>query len=176
MARHNVFTKAIVDGLFEGGINGFVYVPSSHIAPVIRGLQERGMKGFLSNREDEAAAIAGGIVLGGTPSALLMQDNGFGNSLTALTTFVKAYHLGLPVIANTRGGLGEYNAMIHTFSESVPWLLRAAGIRFEVLRPSDPPDVWRITTAASVRLASDTHRPVVVLADIMHPASDAVAL
>lgn len=175
MAQRNAFTDAIVDGLIDCRVQSFVYVPSSHVAPMIRHLLERGIPGHLANREDEAVAIAGGMILGGARTVLLMQDNGFGNALTALTTFVKAYHVGLPIVANTRGGLGEYNAMIHTFSEAVPDLLHAAGIRAEPLRPSDPPVVWRATTSAAVKLATDTHRPVVVLADVMHPAGEVMS-
>jgi sulfopyruvate decarboxylase subunit alpha len=175
MAERNSFTDAIVDGLIDRDIESFVYVPSSHVAPMIRGLLERGVPGHLANREDEAVAIAGGMLLGGARTALLIQDNGFGNALTVLTTFVKAYHVGLPIVANTRGGLGEYNAMIHTFSEAVPDLLHAAGIRAEVLGPSNPAPAWRATTAAAVKLATDTHRPVVVLADVMHPAGEVMS-
>jgi sulfopyruvate decarboxylase subunit alpha len=175
MAERNAFTDAIVEGLLEAGIESFVYVPSSHVAPMIRGLQERGVSGHLANREDEAVAITGGMILGGVRTALLVQDNGFGNALTVLTTFARAYHVGLPIVANTRGGLGEYNAMIHTFSEAVPELLRAAGIRVDSLQPSDPIPVWRATSSAAVKLACDTHRPVVVLADVMHPAGEVMS-
>jgi sulfopyruvate decarboxylase subunit alpha len=98
-----------------------------------------------------------------------MQDNGFGNALTALATFAKAYHIGMPVISNARGGPGEYNAMIHSFSEAVPDLLRALGIRVELLGPSDPKEVWQSTTRAAAELAIVTRRPVVVLLDLLHP-------
>jgi sulfopyruvate decarboxylase subunit alpha len=175
MAERNAFTDAIVEGLIDGGIERFVYVPSSHVAPMIRGLLECGVIGHLANREDEAVAIAGGMILGGVRTALLLQDNGFGNALTVLTTFAGAYHVGLPIVANRRGGLGEYNAMIHTFSEAVPELLHAAGIRVDSLQPSDPPPVWRSTSSAAFKLASDTHRPIVVLADVMHPAGEVMS-
>jgi sulfopyruvate decarboxylase subunit alpha len=170
VADRNAFTDSLSEGLVRWGLEDFVYVPSSHVAPMIAFLQEAGVKSYMANREDEAVAIAGGLVLGGRRAALVIQDNGFGNAMTALTTFVKAYHVGLPVIANTRGGLGEYNAMIHTYSESVPATLKAAGIRVEKLAPSDPPEVWRETATAAAELAKISHRPVVVLADVMHPA------
>jgi len=164
------FTDALTEGLIRWGLEAFVYVPSSHVAPMIRLLQEKGLMSYMANREDEAVAIAGGLVLGGRRAALIIQDNGFGNAMTTLTTFVKAYHVGLPIIANTRGGPGEYNAMIHTYSESVPETLRAAAIRLETLGPNDPVEYWRETAAAASELATMTHRPVVVLADVMHPA------
>ncbi len=64
-----------------------------------------------------------------------MQDNGFGNALTALTTFAVSYHLPLLIVANTRGGLGEYNSMIHTISAPVP---RPAGLHQHPRVPGRP--------------------------------------
>ncbi|HJQ72765.1 MAG TPA: thiamine pyrophosphate-binding protein [Actinomycetota bacterium] len=162
-------SNAVVEGLLEWGIEDFSYVPSSHIAPVVRPLQERGVRSHLAAREEEGVGLAGGLVLGGRKAALLMQDNGFGNALTALATFAKAYHIGMPVVSNTRGGPGEYNAMIHSFSEAVPDLLHALGIRVERLGPSDPEGVWQSTTRAAAELAIVTRRPVVVLLDLLHP-------
>lgn len=162
-------SNAVVEGLLDWGIEDFSYVPSSHIAPVVRPLQERGVRSHLAAREEEGVGLAGGLVLGGRKAALLMQDNGFGNALTALATFANAYHVGMPVISNARGGPGEYNAMIHTFSERVPDLLHALGIRVELLGPSDPKGVWQSTTRAAAELAVVTRRPVVVLLDLLHP-------
>jgi sulfopyruvate decarboxylase subunit alpha len=163
---------AVVDGLLDWGVETFVHVPSSHVAPIIRGLADNGVEEVLANREEEAVGIAGGLVLGGRRAAIVMQDNGFGNALTALTTFAKAYHLGIPIVANGRGGLGEYNAMIHTFSEGVPDILRAAGLRVERVGAAEPPALWRTTVRAAAELAVMTHRPVVVLADVLHPGSE----
>jgi sulfopyruvate decarboxylase subunit alpha len=171
MSEANERYRALVDGLIDWGVETFVHVPSSHVAPVIRGLEERGIPALMANREEEAIGLVGGMVLGGRRAALVMQDNGFGNALTALTTFAKAYHLGFPIVANTRGGLGEYNAMIHTFCEAVPELLHAASIRVDRLGPAESPDLWRISTKAAAVHSVMTHRPIVVLADVMHPGS-----
>lgn len=171
MSARSLRTDAVVAGLRDWSLETYVHVPSSHVAPVIAGLDEAGVPAVLANREEEAVGIAGGLALAGRRVALVMQDNGFGNALTALTTFAKAYHVGLPIVANTRGGLGEYNAMIHSFSEAVPDLLRAAGIRAERLGPAESPAVWRRTATACAELAVMTHRPVVLLMDVMHPAT-----
>jgi sulfopyruvate decarboxylase subunit alpha len=164
-------SDAVVSGLLDWGVETFVYVPSSHVATIITGLQDTGVRGLLANREDEAVGIAGGLILAGRRTAIVMQDNGFGNALTVLTTFAKAYHVGLPIVANTRGGLGEYNAMIHSFSEGVPGMLASAGVRVERLGPSEPPELWRTTTRAVAEHAVMTRRPVALLADVMHPGS-----
>ena len=171
MSGRTTRSDAVVDGLRDWGIEVFVHVPSSHVAPIIQGLEEGGVQSVLANREEEGVGIAGGLALAGRRVALVVQDNGFGNALTALTTFAKAYHVGLPIVANTRGGLGEYNAMIHSFSEAVPELLRAAGIRTESVGPAQSPALWRRTTTAMAELAVMTHRPVALLIDVMHPAT-----
>ena len=64
----------------------------------------------------------------GHRSVVLMQDNGFGNALTAIATWAGAYHLPLPIFANSRGGLGEYNSMIHTISGPADALLGPLGV------------------------------------------------
>lgn len=171
MAERSRFSDALAEGLMGWGLTAFVYVPSSHIAPVIDRLQEAGVPGLLANREEEGVGIAGGMALTGRKVALLMQDNGFGNALTALTTFANAYRIPLPVIANRRGGLGEYNAMIHSFSDGVPEMLRAVGLKVEELSPSVSPDVWRTVGRSVGDLCLTTHRPVVVLADTLHPGA-----
>ena len=172
MATRSAFTDALVQGLVDWGVEAFVYVPSSHVAPIIRGLHEKNVKSILANREEEAVGIAGGMALADTRSIVVMQDNGFGNALTALTTFTAAYHVSLPIVANTRGGLGEYNAMIHTFSGSVPRVLAASSIHVERVGPSDPEMMWRSTARSACELSHTTHRPIVLLADVMHPAVD----
>lgn len=102
-----------------------------------------------------------------------MQDNGFGNALTALTTFAVAYHLPLLIVANTRGGLGEYNSMIHTISENVPSVLRAPGIPVFALDRRTGPEDWQGTVAEAGKHARMTHRPVVVLMEFFEPAGEA---
>ncbi len=162
---------AIVDGLLDWEVDALVHVPSSHNAAIIRGLADRGVPELLANREEEAVGLAGGLALAGRRAVIVMQDNGFGNALTALTTFAAAYHVPLPIVANTRGGLGEYNAMIHAVSGAAPGMLAAAGVPVHRLGPAEDPALWRSTTAAFAEHAVMTNRPVVLLADLMHPAT-----
>ena len=141
------------------------YLPSNTIAPIIQQLERARPPGtiFPVSREEEAVGILGALPLAGRFGAVIMQDNGFGNALTALTTFTLAYHLPLLIVANTRGGLGEYNSMIHTISAAVPEMLRAAGIPVFTLDRRNPPEDWHATVYEAGRHAQMTYRPVVVL-------------
>ncbi|TDD55965.1 thiamine pyrophosphate-binding protein [Saccharopolyspora elongata] len=170
MAGSNAYTDAAVAGVLDWEPELLVHVPSSHAAPLIRAFEQAGTPSVLANREEEAVGIAGGAALAGKRALIVMQDNGFGNALTALTTFAKAYHVGLPILANTRGGLGEYNAMIHEFSAAVPALLTTAGIHHTPLGPHVSPEAWRVTTRDLCRTAVMTRRPMVALLDLLHPA------
>lgn len=165
---------ALVDGLTDWGIETFIYVPSSHAAPVIRTLENRGVKSVMANREEEAVGIAGGLALTGNKVAIVMQDNGFGNALTAFATFAQSYHIGFPIFANTRGGLGEYNSMIHSISESTPDLLKKIGIRVENFEISDSPELWRSTAKALAELSIIQKRPVVGLFEALHPGLETI--
>lgn len=169
MKQGNSYLTALVDGLMEWGVEAFVYVPSSHTAPVIRDLQQRGVRAILANREEEAVGIAGGMCLAGVRAVIVMQDNGFGNALTALGTFAVAYHVGLPIIANSRGGIGEYNSMIQSISGSVPELLRSIGIPVIPLSHRDTVVAWRTSVASAAKLSSMQHRPIVTLFDALDP-------
>lgn len=169
--RHAAVTDAIV-GL---GPDLVAYVPSNSIAPIIVGVEDRSRSArdagrpaarvFPVSREEEAVGLVGSLPLAGQFGVIIMQDNGFGNALTALTTFSVAYHLPMLIVANTRGGLGEYNSMIHTFSATVPALLRETGIPFFRLDRRNDPQDWGATVAEAGKHARMTFRPVVVLVE-----------
>ena len=97
-----------------------------------------GRRVFAMPREEEGVAIAAGLELAGARPVLIFQDNGIGNLLTALLTLGQPYHLPLLAVVSRRGGLGEYNSMIHTISERAEALLDAAGVRWFQLDARTP--------------------------------------
>jgi len=166
----NSYAASVARGIWAAQVDLVGYVPSVSVAPVISALVEtsggtsgRSRTVFPLSREEEAAGVLGALPLAGKFGAIVMQDNGFGNALTALTTFNLAYHLPLLIVANTRGGLGEYNSMIHTFSRHAPALLDRVDIPvFEIDRRSAASDWEAVVTEAGVH-AQMTFRPAVVL-------------
>jgi sulfopyruvate decarboxylase subunit alpha len=170
MTKDSPYAVPVARGIWASGADLVGYIPSVSVAPVISELVEsdgghdgRSRRVFPLSREEEAMGVLGALPLTGRFGAVVMQDNGFGNALTALTTFNLSYHLPLLIVANTRGGLGEYNSMIHSFCQHVPGLLERLGLRvFELDRRSDPADWQAVVTEAGVH-ATMTFRPVVVL-------------
>jgi sulfopyruvate decarboxylase subunit alpha len=165
---------AAARGLARLSLDVLAYQPSNIIAPAIdyfltgEGAAD-GPRMVLASREEEAVGIVGGVLLGGRRGAILMQDNGFGNAFTALTTFAVAYHVPLLIVANTRGGLGEYNSMIQAISEHVPAMLREVGIPVFTLDRTHPLPDWEATVEEAGKHAAATHRPVVVLMELWGP-------
>ena len=162
--RHAEVVKAIL-ALAPDGVG---FVPSNSIAPIIKSLVAHGEQADLKkvyplSREEEAVGVMGAYPFAGQFGVLVMQDNGFGNALTALTTLAVSYHLPLLIVANTRGGLGEYNSMIHSISAPVPELLRSTQIPVFTVDRRNTPEDWGTTVREAGNHARMTYRPVVVL-------------
>lgn len=164
----------VVDAIIALAPDGVAYVPSASIAPIINGVLTAQENGDLPlvypvSREEEAIGVIGAYPFANKFGVILMQDNGFGNALTALTTFAVSYHLPLLIVANTRGGLGEYNSMIHSISEPVPALLASTNIPvFRIDRRNTAQD-WGATVREAGNHARMTFRPVVVLMEFFDP-------
>jgi sulfopyruvate decarboxylase subunit alpha len=175
-----VDTKAVVDARSEAVIAAIehiapthvLWLPSSTLKTVIDHVERRAEEGayasFPLTREEEGIGIAGGLMLGGAKPLLIIQDNGLGNALTALTTFAQPYHLPLLLIVSQRGGLNEYNSMIHTLTERVDKIVAAADLRHFKLDERVPVERWATTIVAAWEHAYMTHRPVIVLCNLLY--------
>ena len=166
-------SQAVVDGLETIDPQEVLYLPSSTLKLVLAHFlpggpgQKEGRRVFPIPREEEGISILSGLALAGRRSVMIFQDNGVGNLLTALLTFPQPYHIPVFGIVTRRGGLGEYNSMIHTISERTEALLDAAGVRWFQLDARTPIGDWAATIQRAHAFACTTHRPVFVLVNLM---------
>ena len=161
-------SQAVLAGLDAIGLDVVLHLPSSTLAAVIREIEARPVpRSFPVTREEEAVGIASGLALAGKKAALVIQDNGIGNLLTALNTFPLAYHLPVFLVVSRRGGLNEYNSMIHLFCERVEAIADAAGLRYWSLDGRVPIELWASTIAKGFEHSVLTRRPVAVFVDLM---------
>jgi sulfopyruvate decarboxylase alpha subunit len=161
-------SRAIIAALEEIQPDTILTCPSSTLKEILAAFEGRARVRVVPlTREEEGIGIAAGLALGGGRPVLVIQDNGLGNSLTALTTFPQAYHIPLLLLVSQRGGLNEYNSMIHTFCEHVPDIVAAAGLRAFGLDGHIPAEAWRTTVVKAWEYAHITHRPVLVLCNLM---------
>lgn len=141
------------------------HLPSASIAEIIDRVELRasggGFRVIRSTREEDAVGVLSGVAMAGSLGILLIQDNGLGNSLTALTTLPLAYRLPLLVLCNVRGGLGEYNSMIHHYSQGLPKALESFGLATFWLDRTLPLQAWQEGIIEAGSLAQMSHRPVI---------------
>jgi sulfopyruvate decarboxylase subunit alpha len=166
-------SRVVVDGLEAIDPRYVLYLPSSTLKLVLAHFlpggpgHTSGRRVFPISREEEGISILAGLSLTGKHAVMIFQDNGVGNLLTALLTFPQPYHLPLFGIVTRRGGLGEYNSMIHTVSERTEALLDAAGVRWFQLDARTPIGDWASTIERAHTFACTTHRPIFVLVNLM---------
>ena len=145
-----------------------VQIPSSTLKSIIGHCERRqGTQTFPATREEEAIGIASGLALANRRVLVIVQDNGLGNSLTALTTFPEPYHIPLLILVSRRGGINEYNSMIHRFCENVEPIMQAAQLRYFALDSRTPIEEWPTTIVKAYEFAQITHRPITVLCNLM---------
>jgi sulfopyruvate decarboxylase subunit alpha len=161
-------SAAVIEAIDEIDPEFIVHIPSSTLAQILEHCEARaGSRVFPVAREEEGVGIMSGLSLTARRALMIIQDNGLGNSLTAFTTLPIAYHMPMLVLVSRRGGLGEYNSMIHTFCERVEPIADAAGLRHFELDSRTPLDRWRDTIVSSYQYAETTHRPVFVFLNLM---------
>jgi sulfopyruvate decarboxylase subunit alpha len=159
---------ALIAGIEALGSEFIIHIPSSTLKTIIAHCEGMpGVRVFPATREEEAVGIASGLALAGRRCLLVIQDNGIGNSLTALTTFPEPYHLPVLALVSRRGGLGEYNSMIHRFCEHVEPILQAADLRYFALDERIPADRWTDYLVKADEYARITRRPVFLLVNLM---------
>jgi sulfopyruvate decarboxylase alpha subunit len=161
-------SQAVIAGLDAIGLDFALTLPSSTLKDVIRHLEARDKpRSFPITREEEGVGIASGLALAGKKAAMVIQDNGLGNMLTALNTFPLAYHLPVFMVVSRRGALNEYNSMIHLFCERVEAIADAAGLRYFTLNGRVPLELWAPTITHAFENSQLTRRPVAVFVDLM---------
>ena len=85
-------------------IENFIGVPDSTLKHFIdEGLKNK--KIIIANREEEAIGIATGLILAKSPSLVFMQNAGFANSLSTITSLVQLYEIPMLFLIGWRGYL-----------------------------------------------------------------------
>ncbi len=98
------FQNHMFDFLLKHGINNFVGVPDSTLKNFItQGIKKK--KILIATREEEAIGICTGMLLSDSPSLIFMQNAGFANSLSTITSLIQLYKLPLIFLIGWRGFL-----------------------------------------------------------------------
>ena len=98
--------RKMFDLLSHIGIENFIGVPDSTMKYFIsQGLKKK--KIIVTTREDEAIGIAAGISLSKQNSLVFMQNAGFANSISTVTSLIQLYELPMIFLIGWRGYLKD---------------------------------------------------------------------
>jgi len=81
-------------------------------------------------REEEGIGIAAGAFLGGTNTAILMQNSGIGNSINAIKSLLEIYEIPVVLFISHRGAEGEKISAQIPMGEITFPLLKCIGMNF----------------------------------------------
>ena len=122
--------------LQKNGVDNFIGVPDSTMKYFIKyGIKKK--KIIIATREEEAIGIATGMSLSKSPSLVFMQNAGFGNSISTITSLVQLYKIPLIFLIGWRGYLHS-DAPEHTkFGKIQPEIIKSLGLKSKILNESN---------------------------------------
>ena len=142
--------KQIFDYLFNNGIENFIGVPDSTMKHFIdQGFKKN--KILITTREDEAIGIAVGMTLSQSSSLVFMQNAGFANSLSTITSLVQLYKIPMIFLIGWRGFL-KNDAPEHTkIGKIQPKLLQALSLQSKIINEKN----WKASCDWALKLIKE---------------------
>ncbi len=139
--------KQIFDYLFNNGTENFIGVPDSTMKHFIdQGFKKN--KILITTREEEAIGIAAGMSMSRSDSLVFMQNAGFANSLSTITSLVQLYKIPMIFLIGWRGFL-KNDAPEHTkIGKIQPKLLQALSLQSKILNEKN----WRASCDWALQL------------------------
>ena len=128
--------RKMFDLLLRKGIKNFIGVPDSTMKHFIsQGLKKK--KILVATREDEAIGIAVGTSLSKQNSLVFMQNAGFANSISTITSLVQLYEVPMIFLIGWRGYLKNDAPEHSKIGKIQPKLLKAVGMDSKTVTESN---------------------------------------
>ena len=128
--------RKMFDLLLQKGIKNFIGVPDSTMKHFIsQGLKKK--KILVATREDEAIGIAVGMSLSKQNSLVFMQNAGFANSISTITSLVQLYEVPIIFLIGWRGYLKNDAPEHSKIGRIQPKLLKAVGMDSKTVTESN---------------------------------------
>ena len=128
--------RKVFQYFFKNKIENFVGLQDAKIKYFIdEGLRYK--KILIATREEEAIGIATGMSLAKSPSLVFMQNAGFGNSISTITSLVQLYKIPLIFLIGWRGYLPDDAPEHIKFGKIQPELIKSLGLKSKVMSDSD---------------------------------------
>ena len=124
--------RKIFQYFIRNRIENFVGVPDSTLKHFIdEGLKKK--KIIIANREEEAIGISAGMILAGSPTIMFMQNAGFANSISTITSLIQLYEIPIIFLIGWRGYLKDDAPEHEKIGKIQQDLLKKLGLQNKVL-------------------------------------------
>mgnify|MGYP001180354565 FL=1 len=142
-----IIQKKVFNYLLKNDIKNFIGVPDSTMKYFIdEGFKKN--KILITTREEEAIGIAAGMSMSRSNSLVFMQNAGFANSLSTITSLVQLYKIPMIFLIGWRGFL-KNDAPEHTkIGKIQPKLLHALSLQSKIVNEKN----WRTSCDWALKL------------------------
>ena len=140
--------KKMCNFLLNHNIENFVGVPDSTLKYFIaEGLKKK--KILIATREEEAIGIASGMSLSNSRSLVFMQNAGFANSISTITSLVQLYKIPIIFLIGWRGYLSSDAPEHIKIGEIQPILLKTIGLSSRIVKDENWKEscLWALKTS-----------------------------
>ena len=142
--------KQVFDYLFNNGTENFIGVPDSTMKYFIdQGFKKN--KILIATKEEEAIGIAVGMSLSQSNSLVFMQNAGFANSLSTITSLVQLYQIPMIFLIGWRGFLKNDAPEHIKIGKIQPKLLHALSLQSKILTEKN----WKASCDWALKLIKE---------------------
>ena len=142
-----IIQKKVFNYLLKNGVKNFIGVPDSTMKYFIdEGLKKN--KILITTREEEAIGIAAGMSMSRSNSLVFMQNAGFANSISTITSLVQLYEIPMIFLIGWRGFLKNDAPEHAKIGKIQPKILQALSLQSKVLNEKN----WKTSCDWALRL------------------------
>ena len=155
--------RKIFHYLKKNKIENFIGVPDSTLKHFIDECQKNN-RIIISTREEEAIGIATGMTLSKSPSLVFMQNAGFANSISTITSLVQLYEIPLIFLIGWRGYLSNDAPEHLKIGKIQSDLLKIIGLKSKIITEKN----WKIGCDWALRQIKEKKPCALVIRRIYH--------
>ena len=144
---NEIVQKKVFNYLLKNKVQNFIGVPDSTMKHFIdQGFKKN--KILITTKEEEAIGIAVGMSMSRSNSLVFMQNAGFANSLSTITSLIQLYKIPMIFLIGWRGFL-KNDAPEHTkIGKIQPKLLQALSLQSKILNEKN----WKASCDCALKL------------------------
>jgi sulfopyruvate decarboxylase TPP-binding subunit len=142
-----IIQKKVFNYLLKNGVKNFIGVPDSTMKYFIdEGFKKN--KILITTREEEAIGIAAGMSMSRSNSLVFMQNAGFANSISTITSLVQLYKIPMIFLIGWRGFLKNDAPEHAKIGKIQPKILQALSLQSKVLNEKN----WKTSSDWALKL------------------------